>query len=52
MAKFILLLGGVLALLAVGAITLAAYPHRYHAGEDPAVLTTHLQKLRGEQALP
>jgi hypothetical protein len=53
MARFILL-GGVLALLAVGAISLAAHPHRYHAAEplDPAILTEHLQKLRGEQALP
>ena len=51
MARFILL-GGVLALLAVGAITLAANPHRYHAEPlDPAVLSTHLQKFRGEQAL-
>jgi hypothetical protein len=51
MARFILL-GGVLALPAVGAITLAIAHH--HAAEplDPAVLTTHLQKLRGEQALP
>jgi hypothetical protein len=55
MARFILLLGGVLALLlAVGAITMAAYPHRYQAAElvDPAVLSTHLQKFRTEQVLP
>ena len=57
MTRFIFL-GGVLALLAVGAITLVKIPKpaaaQHHAAEplDPAVLTTHLQKLRGEQALP
>jgi hypothetical protein len=54
MARFILL-GGVLALLlVVGAITLAAHPHRYHAAEplNPAILHMQLQKSRGEMALP
>ena len=57
MAKFILL-GGVLALLAVGATNLAKIPKpaaaQHHAAEpiDPAILTEHLQKLRGEGALP
>jgi hypothetical protein len=54
MAKFILL-GGVLALLAVGSITLAKIPKQaaaqHHEPIDPAILTTHLQRS-GEMALP
>ena len=48
----VILLGSVLALMAAGAITLAAHPHRYHTAEplDPAVLTTHLQKLHEDEA--
>jgi len=57
MARF-MLLGGVLALLAVGAITLAKIPNpavaQHHAAEtvDPAILTGQLQTLREEGALP
>jgi len=56
MARFILL-GGVLALLAVGAITLAKIPNpaaaQHHtAPVDPAILTGQLQTLREEGALP
>ena len=54
MARFILL-GGVLALLAVGATTLAKIPKpavAHHDSIDPSILTTHLQKLQGEEALP
>jgi hypothetical protein len=47
---------GVLALVAVGAINLAKIPKpavaRHHEPIDPAILTTHLQKLQGEEALP
>ena len=56
MAKFILL-GGVLALLAVGLITLAKIVPKQAAAQhhaepiDPAILTTHLQRS-GEMALP
>jgi hypothetical protein len=55
MAKFILL-GGVLALLAVGATNLAKIPKQAAAQHhvepiDPAILTTHLQRS-GEMALP
>jgi hypothetical protein len=48
------LLGGVLVLLAAGAISLAAHPRKYHAAEplDPAILSTQLEKSRGEMALP
>jgi len=57
MVRFILL-GGVLALLVAGAITLAKIPKaavaQHHAAEpiDPAILTTHLQRSSGEMALP
>jgi hypothetical protein len=62
MARFILL-GGLLALLAVGAITLAKLPNsaaaQHHAALvapakplDPALLITLLQKAREEMALP
>ena len=54
MARFILL-GGVLALLAVGAATLAKVPNpavAHHEPIDPAILTTHLQTSVGEMALP
>ena len=54
MAKLILL-GGVLALLAVGAITLAEVPKpavAHHEPIDPAILATHLQTSTGEMALP
>ena len=62
MARLILL-GGVLALLAVGAITLAKMPKpaaaQHHAvlvapakPVDPAILTEQLRKLREEGALP
>ena len=54
MARLILL-GGVLALLAVGATTLAKVPKpavAHHQPIDPAILNTHLQKLQGEEALP
>ena len=55
MAKFILF-GGVLALLAVGSITLAKIPKQaaaqHHAEPiDPTILNTHLQRS-GEMALP
>jgi hypothetical protein len=56
MAKFILL-GGVLALLAVGATNLVKIPKQAVAQHhvepiDPAILTTHLQTSAGEMALP
>jgi len=55
MARFILL-GGVLALLAVGTITLVKIPRpaaaQHHERIDPAILSGHLQKLQGEEALP
>jgi hypothetical protein len=55
MARLILL-GGVLALLAVGATTLAKVPKpaaaQHHEPIDPAILATHLQTLTGEMALP
>ena len=55
MAKFILF-GGVLALLAVGSITLAKIPKQaaaqHHEPIDPATLTTYLQRSSGEMALP
>jgi hypothetical protein len=55
MAKFILL-GGVLALLAVGATNLAKIPKpavaQHHEPIDPAILTTYLQRSSGEMALP
>jgi hypothetical protein len=56
MAKFILL-GGVLALLAVGSITLAKIPKQaaaQHNAEpiDPAILATYLRRSSGEMALP
>ena len=55
MAKFILL-GGVLALLAIGATTLAKIPKsavaQHHEPIDPATLTTYLQRSSGEAALP
>jgi hypothetical protein len=55
MAKFILL-GGVLALLAVGATNLAntlkQAAAQHHEPIDPAILTTHLQRSSGEMALP
>jgi hypothetical protein len=57
MTRFIVL-AGVLALLAVGAITLAKIPRpaaaRHHSAKpiDPAILSGHLQKLQGEEALP
>jgi hypothetical protein len=53
MARYILL-GCVLALLAVGAITLAKLPKSAEANEpiDPAILTTHLQGLGAEMMLP
>jgi len=55
MARLILL-GGVFALLAVGAITIAKVPKQaaaQHQAEpiDPAILTTHLQRS-GEMVLP
>jgi hypothetical protein len=56
MTRFILL-AGVLALLAVGVITLAKMIPRpaaaqHHKRIDPAILSGHLQKLQGEEALP
>jgi len=62
MARFILL-GGVLALLGVGAITLAKIPNpaaaQHHPAlvppaepVDPAILTGQLQTLREEGAWP
>jgi len=54
MARLILL-GGVLALLAVGATTLAKIPKSavaHHKPIDPAILATHLQTSTGEMALP
>ena len=54
MARLILL-GGVLALLAVGATTLAKIPKSavaHHEPIDPAILTTHLQTSAGDMALP
>ena len=54
MARLILL-GGVLALLAVGAIKLAEIPKpaaAHHEPIDPAILTTHLQTSAGEMAVP
>src|SRR5215471_8173829 len=53
--KFILL-GGVLALLTVGATNLAKIPKpavaQHHEPIDPAILTTYLQRSSGEIALP
>jgi len=54
MARFILL-GGVLALLAVGATTLAKVPKSavaHHEPINPAILTTHLQTSAGEMPGP
>jgi hypothetical protein len=54
MARFILL-GGVLALLAVGATTLAKVPKpaaAHHEPIDPAILHGFLQRGRDEMALP
>ena len=56
MARFILL-GSVLALLAVGSITLAKIPKQAAAQHhvepiDPAILTTYLQRSSGEMAVP
>ena len=55
MAKFILL-GGVLALLAVGATNLAKVPKpavaQHHEPIDPAILATYLQRSQGEMAVP
>ena len=54
MARFILW-GGVLALLAVGAITLAKVPKSavaHHEPINPAILTTHLQTSAGEMPGP
>jgi hypothetical protein len=54
MTRFIVL-AGVLALLAVGATTLAKVPKpavAHHEPIDPAILTTHLQSSAGEMALP
>jgi hypothetical protein len=57
MTRFIVL-AGVLALLAVGAIILAKIPRpaaaQHHSAKpiDPAILRGHLQKLQGEEALP
>jgi hypothetical protein len=54
MARYILL-GGVLALLAVGATTLAKVPKpavAHHEPIDPAILTTHLQTSAGDLAVP
>jgi len=57
MTKFIVL-ARVLALLAVGAIILAKIPRpaaaQHHSAKpiDPAILSEHLQKLQGEEALP
>jgi hypothetical protein len=54
MARFILL-GGVLALLAVGATTLVKVRKlavAHHEPIDPAILATHLQTSTGEMALP
>jgi hypothetical protein len=63
MSRFILL-GGVLAMLAGGAIALAFKIPKQAAAQhqaalvaapepvDPAILTTHLEKLRREGALP
>jgi hypothetical protein len=55
MTRFILL-AGVLVVLAVAAITLAKIPRpaaaRHHERIDPAILSGHLQKLQGEEALP
>ena len=54
----VILLGGALTVLAVGAIALAKIPKpaaaQHHAAEpiDRAILTEHLQKLRGQEALP
>jgi hypothetical protein len=53
----LILLGGVLVLLAVGAITLAKMiprpaAARHHERIDPAISSGHLQKLQGEEALP
>jgi hypothetical protein len=53
----VILLGGALAVLAVGAIALAKIPKpatAQHQAEpiDPATLTTHLQRSSGEMALP
>jgi hypothetical protein len=48
--------GAVLGLLAAGAITLTLFkipkPVAAQQSIDPAIVTTHLQKLRDELALP
>jgi hypothetical protein len=54
MARLILL-GGVLALLAVGATTLAKVPKpavAHHEPIDPGILATHLQTSAGEMVGP
>ena len=54
----VILLGGSLAVLAVGAIALTKIPKpaaaQHHAAEplDPAMLTEQLQKSRDDMALP
>jgi hypothetical protein len=52
----LIVFGGVLATLTVGAITLTLFklpkPAAAQQSIDPAILTTHLQKLRGDLALP
>ena len=54
----VILLGGSLAVLAVGAIALTKIPKpaaaQHHAAEplDPAILTEQLQKSRDDMALP
>jgi hypothetical protein len=51
----IIVFAAVLALLAVGAITLSSKlpkPAAAFESIDPAIVTTHLQQLRGELALP
>ena len=55
---FRVLLGGAFAVLGVGAMALIKIPKpaaaQHHAAEpiDRAILTEHLQKLRGQEALP
>jgi hypothetical protein len=51
----IVVLAGVLVLLTAGAITLSSTlpkPATALGSIDPAIVTTHLQKLRGDLALP
>ena len=56
LASRLIVFGAVLALLAAGAVTLTLIklpkPAAAQQSIDPAIVTTHLQQLRNELALP